>query len=187
MVGLLALLEPIVAVISKIVEWLAGPVKTQYGYLFNYAPNIRKLSNGVQDLANCRASLHNSVDAAMRNLETIKPDVLAWMNGVDQLKKEADKVLQATTGSDQKWFWCFRTRFQNIKSRYSQSRKAVKMMKVVAQLQGKYKFTIVSDPPVPVEITNFIHLSDSDGFGSRVSIRTEIIESLKDDDVCVIA
>ncbi|KAI3507296.1 hypothetical protein L1887_22230 [Cichorium endivia] len=186
MVGLLAFLGPLATVCSKIGEWLADPVKNQYGYLFNYTTNIGKLRDGVEDLENRRASVQNSVDAAMRNLEVIKPDVLAWMNGVDDLKKEADKVLQASTSLIQKWLWCFGGRFLNIKSRYSRSRKAVKMMEVVIQLQEKYKFTNVSDPPVPVEITDFKHLSYSEGFVSRVSIRNEIMESLKDDDVYVI-
>ncbi|KAI3750559.1 hypothetical protein L2E82_21210 [Cichorium intybus] len=186
MVGLLAFLGPLATVCSKIGEWLADPVKNQYGYLFNYTTNIGKLRDGVEDLENRRASVQNSVDAAMRNLEVIKPDVLAWMNGVDDLKKEADKVLQASTSLIQKWLWCFGGRFLNIKSRYSRSRKAVKMMEVVIQLQEKYKFTNVSDPPVPVEITDFKHLSYSEGFVSRVSIRNEIMESFKDDDVHVI-
>ncbi|KAL7583059.1 hypothetical protein Lser_V15G42907 [Lactuca serriola] len=187
MVALLAFLVPLVEVSLKIGQWLCGPVKNQHGYLFNYISNIGKLRDGVEDLENRRASVQHSVDAAMRNLEVIKPDVLAWMNGVDELKKEADKVLQATTtDSVQKWFWCFCGRFLNIKSRYSRSKKAVKMMEDVKQLQEKYKFTNVSNPPLPVEITDFNHLSYSEGFGSRVSIRTEIMESLKDDAVCVI-
>lgn len=97
MVALLAFLVPLVEVSLKIGQWLCGPVKNQHGYLFNYISNIGKLRDGVEDLENRRASVQHSVDAAMRNLEVIKPDVLAWMNGVDELKKEADKVLQATT------------------------------------------------------------------------------------------
>lgn len=186
MIGLLALLDPLVAVTLKIGGWLANPIKNQYGYLFNYKTNIMKLRDGVEDLENSRASVQQSVDAALRNLQDIKPDVLAWMNGVDELKKEADEVLQATSVRVQKWFWCFGGRLHNIKSRYSLSRKAVKTMEYVLELQEKYKFNKVSDPPLPVEITDFIYFSYSEGFESRVSVRTDIMESLKDDAMCVI-
>ncbi|GKB88979.1 disease resistance protein-like protein isoform X1, partial [Tanacetum coccineum] len=172
----------------KIGEWLAVPIKNQYGYLFNYKTNIRKLRERAEDLENSRASVQQSVDAATRNLEVIKPDVSAWMNGVDKLKEEADKVLQkSSTGVGvQKGFWCFGCRFMDIKSRYSLSKKAVKKTKAVLEFQEKCKFTKFSDPPLPVEITDFTHLSYSEGFGSRVSTRTEIMESLKDESVFVL-
>ncbi|KVH94910.1 probable disease resistance protein At4g27220 [Cynara cardunculus var. scolymus] len=186
MIGLVALLDPLVTVTLKIGGWLADPIKNQYGYLFNYTTNIKKLRDGVEDLENSRASVQQSVDAALRNLQVIKPDVLAWMNGVDELKKEADEVLQASSVRVHKWLWCFGGRFHDIKSRYSRSRKAVKTMEYVLELQEKYKFNKVSDPPMPVEITDYIYFSNSEGFESRVSVRTDIMESLQDDAICVI-
>nr|GEY05922.1 probable disease resistance protein At4g27220 [Tanacetum cinerariifolium] len=188
MVWLSVCLGPLGDVSLKIGEWLAVPIKNQYGYLFKYKINIRKLRERAEDLENSRASVQQSVDAATRNLEVIKPDVSAWMNGVDKLKEEADKVLQkSSTGVGvQKGFWCFSWRFMDIKSRYSLSKKAVKKTKAVLEFQEKCKFTKFSDPPLPVEITDFTHLSYSEGFGSRVSSRTEIMESLKDENVFVI-
>lgn len=186
MVGLLAFLGTLVTATSKIGEWLADPIKNQFGYLFNYKTNINKLRDGVENLENSRASIQQSVDADMRNLEVIKPDVLAWLKGVDELKYEADEVLQATKVGVQKWVWCFGGQFTNIKSRYSLSKKSMKTTKLVLDFQEKCKFTKLSDPPLPVEITDFIHLSYSEGFGSRVSTRNEIMESLKDDGVSVI-
>ncbi|CAI9778193.1 unnamed protein product [Fraxinus pennsylvanica] len=139
---------------------------------------IRTLENKVKDLKTKKSEVLKLVSEAENNVEAIIPVVKDWLQNVDVLKKEADEVLEGATNSEMQ---CLFLRCPNLKTRYSLGRKATKKTAEVAKLQVEGTFQKVGEPKPPVQ-TPYQNPGDFGAFDTRISIKKEIMDALKDKD-----
>ncbi|KAK3006698.1 hypothetical protein RJ639_017714, partial [Escallonia herrerae] len=167
--------------LTKVAEYMVAPVGRQFKYLLYSNSNIEDLNDQVIDLENMRAGVQLSVNAAQRNVEVIGSDVEAWLNEVENIKKEANRILEGRDKVKNSPWWS-----PNLRQRYVLGRKATKKTEVVTKLQGKgNKYTKLSYPTPPTEIISAL-TNNSVGFESRISTTKNIIKAMKDDEISII-
>ncbi|KAK3013992.1 hypothetical protein RJ639_009545 [Escallonia herrerae] len=167
--------------LAKVAEYMMAPVERQFKYLLYSNSNIEDLNDQVIGLENMRAGVQLSVNAAKRNLEVIGSDVEAWLNDVENIKKEADRILEGRDKVKNSPWWS-----PHLGQRYVLGRKAMKKTEVVIKLQGKgNKYTKLSYPAPPTEIISALS-NNSVGFESRISTTKNIIKAMKDDEIIII-
>ncbi|KAL2464578.1 putative disease resistance protein [Forsythia ovata] len=170
------------SIAGKLSEYAVDPILRQFKYLFFYNSNIQNLRNKVKDLENKRTEVQLRVDEANRNAEVIGPSISEWLLKVVDLKKEIDKFLNTTRSSE---LQCLFIRCPNLKSRYSQSRKATKKIAEVDKLLVGGTFERVGYRTLPVHIPNLApHYFE--GFETRRLTKNTIMEALKDKDISII-
>lgn len=169
------------SIAGKFTQYLIKPIKCQFQYLFCYNSNIQNLREEVENLKTKKTSTQLLVDAAKRNAEVVGSDVLQWLEKVDNVKKNADEVLEKTENAKLR---CL-CRLLNVKSRYLLSRTATKVSHMVVKLQHESGFNRVGYPAPPLQMPYPQH-QDSRGFESRKSTRKEVMEALKDTEISTI-
>ncbi|KAK2991447.1 hypothetical protein RJ640_012055 [Escallonia rubra] len=167
--------------LTKVAEYIVAPVGRQFKYLLYSNSNIEDLNDQVIGLENMRAGVEISVNAAKRNVEVIGLDVEAWLNDVETIKKEADRILEGRDKVKNSPWWS-----PNLRQRYVLGRKAMKKTEVITKLQGKgNKYTKLSYPAPPTEIISAL-TNNSVGFESRISTTKNIVKAMKDDEISII-
>ncbi|XP_022897029.1 probable disease resistance protein At4g27220 isoform X1 [Olea europaea var. sylvestris] len=165
--------------VEKLADYTIAAISRQFKYMFRYNRNIQNLRSEVQDLENKRNDVQSSVDGAKRNALVIKSEVDAWLKKADDLKKEADEVLNSTTNSEMR---CLYFRCPNLKTRYSLSRNATKKATAIVELQQKGKFDEVRRR-APLKLSSF---HGSEALKTRMSTKEDIIKALKDKDISIV-
>ncbi|XP_050110252.1 probable disease resistance protein At4g27220 isoform X1 [Malus sylvestris] len=165
-------MEIIIAIASKIGQYLVKPIGREFGYLFNYHSNLESLRGEIKKLFDKKDGVQGLVDAAKRNGLIIKPDVQSWLQNVnDDMVK---KVLQFEVEINKR---CV--------CQWSLSRKAYKIKQDVLQLQNGGTFENVAHPAPPPAIWSTFEKGFKD-FQSRKANMNEVIEGLKREEVRMI-
>ncbi|CAI9779546.1 unnamed protein product [Fraxinus pennsylvanica] len=146
-----------------------------------YNSKIRTLENKVKDLETKESEVRESVDKAKNNAQEIRPCVEVWLQNVDKIKKEAAEIVKGATNSEMQ---CLFLRCPNLKTRYSLGRKATEKTAEVANLLDK-GFQNVAEPKQLVQIP-YQNPGDFGAVETRISIKNEIMDALKDKDVRII-
>ncbi|KAG9148726.1 hypothetical protein Leryth_013415 [Lithospermum erythrorhizon] len=154
------------------------------GYLWNLDRNIENLRTEVNSLENKRDYVKSLVDVAKRNAETVRPDVLGWLERVDNIKKDVEGVLE---GVEKTRSCCFSYwKCPNFLARYTLSKTANSLTLEVSKLHEKGEYNQVGGPLAPPGHMPFSSTIEFEGFESRTSMRKDIVEALKDDSAIVI-
>ena len=178
------MVEIVVAVATKVAEYLVAPIASPFRYLQNYKSNLENLNNEVKKLEARRETVRHSVEDANRNGEEIEKHVENWLGSVENIISEASKVvednLQQANMQFLKGLSC-----TNLMTRYQHSKKAAKLKAVVGVQEEDGKFEKVSYRTIPEQAC----LQPSKGhqaFESRNSILKDIIDALHDPDVSMV-
>ncbi|KAK9292286.1 hypothetical protein L1049_020250 [Liquidambar formosana] len=96
---------------------LVDSVQCELGYRVEYHSNIKDLKDQLEKLRDVRDRVERSIEAAKRNADEILPHVEKWLEGVNEIIKEAEEKFpddeERANGL-----------FPNLKSRYQLSKKA---------------------------------------------------------------
>ena len=118
------------------------------------------------------------VDDARRNGDEIFKDVSEWLTNVDDVTKEANKILEDTGNTG-----CFMGRCPNLITRYQLSRKAKQATQTAADKLGENKFESVSHGK---PLQGIGPVKGFEAFKSREDVMENIVKALKDADVDLI-
>ncbi|CAA3015840.1 disease resistance At4g27190-like [Olea europaea subsp. europaea] len=165
--------------VEKLADCTIAAISRQFKYMFCYNKNVQNLRSKVQDLENKRNDAQSLVVGAKRNAFVIKSEVKAWLKKVDDLKKEADEVLNSTTNSEMR---CLYLRCPNLKTRYLLSRNATKKITAIVKLQEECKFGEVG-VRAPLELPSF---HGFEALKTRISTKEDIIKALEDKDISIV-
>ncbi|KAJ9682203.1 hypothetical protein PVL29_018197 [Vitis rotundifolia] len=164
--------EIIMAVATKVSEYLVAPIGRQLRYLFCYRSYTDELHNKVQKLGKARDDVLVTVDEATRRGDQIRPIVQEWLNRVDEITGEAEELKKDENKS------CFNGWCPNLKSRYLLSREADKKAQVIVEVQGNRNFPDGVSFRVPPRNVTF---KEYESFESRASTLNKIMDALRDD------
>ncbi|OVA13003.1 Disease resistance protein [Macleaya cordata] len=179
-------LQLLASPITEICKWAITPLGRQIGYLVHYKRNVEKLKKKVEDLRNTRAELQQKVDAARRNLESIRRVIEVWIERVDMETIGDENMVRLMNGEAieminhqcfKGWCSCFTC--------YSIGRKAQKKMFIVSELlnDGRSFGDVVADPSAPLASIEFVPtIYDFEDFTSRESVMNQVMEALKDEE-----
>ncbi|CAI9765705.1 unnamed protein product [Fraxinus pennsylvanica] len=165
--------------VEKLADYTIAAISRQFKYLFRYDRNIQNLRAKVQDLENKRDDVQSSVRGAKRNALAIKSEVVAWLKKVDDLKNEADEVLNSTNSEMR---CLYQRRCPNLKTRYLLSRNAIKKTTAIVELQEEGKFDEVG-VRTPLKLLSF---HGSKALKTRISTKKVIIKALEDTDTSIV-
>ncbi|KAL4379812.1 hypothetical protein GQ457_02G035660 [Hibiscus cannabinus] len=158
---------------SEAAKGILHQVKRHMRYVIFYQKIVHKFEEKHKSLIAKRTSLQQDVDAAERNGEKIKADVLDWRNRVDKVITEEEKKVKALEVKAKSK--CLFGLCPSIKSRYRLSRKAEGDATTFDDLIKEYQFDRVGYRDVPEAI---IH-TGFETFESREKLFNDIMESLK--------
>ncbi|CAA3003949.1 disease resistance At4g27190-like [Olea europaea subsp. europaea] len=175
-------IDIVFSIVGKLAEYAIDPILCQFKYMIFYNRKIQTLRDTVKDLEIKESDVRQLVVQAERNMEAIKSDVKDWLQKVDDLKKQADEVLEGATYSEMQ---CLFLRCPNLKTRCSLGRKATKKIVEVAKLRLESKFEKVGERK-PMAQMPYQNPGDFVAFETRISKKKEIMEALKDKDVSII-
>ncbi|KAI3907910.1 hypothetical protein MKX01_040094 [Papaver californicum] len=161
----------------------------QVSYCINYKKSARNLARKVKDLNDMRTDIENRVDAAKKNLDSIKRVVVTWL---EKVNKEVDQdemvmgLMSFIRGEDAEIFnhdqyckgWCC------VLNRHKIGKESEKKIVVIDELlnQGR-ELGEISDPysyDVTEIITKSTKSEDSVAFASQEYIRKQVMRALKD-------
>ncbi|KAI3965690.1 hypothetical protein MKX01_010647 [Papaver californicum] len=160
----------LVSPVTEIFKCLLPPILLRSGYLFRHRRKIEKLGKKVDDLKNLRIDLQVRVDAARRNLESIRRVVQVWLERVDKEITQDKTMMSLMSGQALQVLnsqSCFRNTTSCGSNRYSKS------------------FRDISDPDF--DRIDFLPANpDFESFESRKVAINEVINALKDDGASLI-
>ncbi|KAI4297522.1 hypothetical protein L6164_037409 [Bauhinia variegata] len=167
------------AVVGKLLEYTVTPMGLQFDYRIFYESNVNKLKEKHRELGTKRESLRHVVNEARRNGEEILPDVVEWLQRVDELAGLADKFSQEDSRAN---VGCSCMSFINLWSRHQLSRRAKEMAEQVVKLKEEGKFDRVSyrQPLQWAATSSTSFYLRGEAFVSRVITLNGIIDALAD-------
>ncbi|GFY96136.1 hypothetical protein Acr_11g0004420 [Actinidia rufa] len=173
------------AVVEKIGGCLEAPIGRQYRYIFCLNSNLENLEDQLRILETTRRGVQMGVDEAKRSTRVISPSVEAWLDSVNEVTKEVERIIHDKPKVEKGCFngWC-----PNLKLRYSLSKKAVRKTSCIERLQAEsinFNCTQLSYNPLPLGVDS-IPSKEFKVFESRISTMNEIIDSLKNDEINLI-
>ncbi|KAL5743204.1 hypothetical protein ACOSP7_029936 [Xanthoceras sorbifolium] len=175
--------EIVLSIVAKVAELLVVPIGKHICYLFKYQSNMEELKQQVEKLTHARERVQHSVDEARRQGDEIENDVEKWLNSVDEFAEKAIKPI--INDEDKAKDLCSIGFCSKFLTRYSLSKKAVKMAKDGVNLLGEEKFQKVSHCPA-IGRTKSVYTRGYEDFGSRMLVFEKIMEALVDEDVNLI-
>ncbi|PHT36804.1 hypothetical protein CQW23_24504 [Capsicum baccatum] len=152
-------------------------------HMENLKRNIRSLDEESNKLENIRSGVHQRVEAALRNLQVISPNVEARLACVDDTTADVAGVMRGRIEVERGCFygWC-----PKLKSRYRLSKRAKKITLDVIELQNEgNKHDVFCYPVLAVEI-EAIPINTVEKFDSRIKKEEEGMTTLIDEGVSVI-
>ncbi|TXG73201.1 hypothetical protein EZV62_001780 [Acer yangbiense] len=173
----------VISIVAKVGELLVVPIGKHICYPFKYKSNKEELKKQVKKLRNEREMLQHSVDEATRQGDEIEKIVEEWMINVDEFTKGVVKPVIDDEEKAKKL--CSIGFCSNLITRYSLSKKAVKMAKDGANLLGEGKFEKVSYRPALQKSTS-IYIRSFEDFDSRKEVLNNLMEALTSTDVNLI-
>ncbi|KAK7244019.1 hypothetical protein RIF29_38836 [Crotalaria pallida] len=179
----MVVMEIITSVAAKIAEFAVAPIGRQLGYMISYKTNFEELKIKVKQLEGTKDTVQHSVDEAIRNGQEIEKIVLGWLEKVDSTVAEANQLCDNEGHAKAE---CSCGHFPNLWTRHQLSRKATKIAEAIPGIMADGDFQKVSfQPPLLVGITS----SNARGYealDSRTSILNQIMQTLKNDHVCMV-
>ena len=181
MIGIFAILAPILSAVAKLGEYLVNPIKNQVSYMCCYNSNTQKLSHESEKLDTASQTVQQAVDAAKRNLEVIRPDVEKWLTEATEVQERSRRISTDAAEIQNRCLskWCPIVH-------YSLSREAKKTTEASVELRNTTgRFERVADPVNPADLPPIPGTSEIE-FESRGSIEKEIMDALEDDSIYLI-
>ncbi|XP_004514678.1 uncharacterized protein [Cicer arietinum] len=163
-------MEVVTLVVGKVADYMVVPIGRQAGYLIFYNRNLKELANQVKDLNGTRERIIHSVEEERRNGKEIEIDVVNWLEEVKEVIENANRLQEESLHANVK---C-----SNFILRQQLSRKATKITKVVAQVQGKGKFDRVGYLPIIVD--GVFETIDGENHETRKLFKEKVVNALKD-------
>ncbi|KAB5529267.1 hypothetical protein DKX38_019348 [Salix brachista] len=131
-------MEILSSMASTVVEKLFDPIWRSVSPVFNYSRNVKSLKTHMEQLSDIKTRVQHSEEEAINKSEVLHDDVKTWLANVDDITKEADRVLKDEDKAKKR---CFMGLFPNLMTRYRVSteiksieEEAVKMI----SLRGKF-------------------------------------------------
>ncbi|KAB5529260.1 hypothetical protein DKX38_019341 [Salix brachista] len=162
-------MEIVGSMASTVVELLFDPIRRSVTRVFYYSRNVKSLETHMEELSDIKTRVQRSVEEAKNKTEEIEDDVVKWLDDVDVIKEEADRIFSEAQKLNE-------INLMLEEEIESTDEEAVKMI----SLGGK--FERVSYLPARRGIGDR-SVKDYDAFESRRHVLDEILEALKDNDV----
>ncbi|KAH0775408.1 hypothetical protein KY290_012545 [Solanum tuberosum] len=165
--------------VDKVTDCLIQPVTRGIGYFVYYKRNIRSMENESKKLEDIRIGVHQRAEANRRNSQVISPNVETWFTSVATITADVAAVMRRGRIEVERYDWC-----PNLKSRYSLSRRAKKIVLELIELRNEGKdyavfcYPAVENEPIPI--------NSAEEFDSRKLQEDEVMAALNDDGVTII-
>ncbi|KAF3431719.1 hypothetical protein FNV43_RR26453 [Rhamnella rubrinervis] len=163
-------------------ETNGGDVVDKSPFLKN---NVDELKTQIECLRDHKERLQRKVDRAIRNGEEIEADVEKLLTYVTNINDDCARVFEEQANTK-----CFAGALRDLVLRYRLSRKAKKMTQIVdTQIKSIKDFIPVMEVsycPDPDPPNSLIKNKDYEEFESRKQTMKDIIETLKDPNLCVV-
>ncbi|KAB5529266.1 hypothetical protein DKX38_019347 [Salix brachista] len=172
-------MEILSSMASTVVELLFDPIRRSVTRVFNYSRNVKSLETHMEELSDIKTRVLHSVEEATNKTEEIEDDVVKWLDGVDVITEEADRVLKDKDKAKKR---CFMGLFPNLMTRYRVSTEIKSIEEEAVKISLRGKFDRVSYLPARRGIGDR-SVKDYEAFESRRQVVDEILEALKDNDV----
>jgi Leucine-rich repeat (LRR) protein len=163
-------------IVSSIVGIIITHLKRNIRYPFEYKKNAETLTHQIDLLKAMRDTVRGTVEEAERNAEMIAIDVERWLQDVNMIIEEVERLLSVENERARRFLL---GSFPSIKSRYQVSRKAMKLAYVVTELQMSGKFYAIPPHSAPPWMLD----GDHESLPSRLSLYEKIMDALKDDNI----
>ncbi|KAF7833581.1 putative disease resistance protein [Senna tora] len=128
--------EIVIAITSKLAEYMIQPTITQARYLFCGAKITRNLESEKEKLAITQESVHKLVEEALNRTEIINKAVEKWLEEVKRVLAEVETLEQESKAKN----GCFRGWYPNWR-KYSLSKEMMKKIDVMMKLNTNRGFT----------------------------------------------
>ncbi|XP_073020828.1 probable disease resistance protein At4g27220 isoform X2 [Primulina eburnea] len=159
-----------------VTEVLWPPVKLHIDYWWCFDGNVQGLRDEIGRLERERRDMEGKIEDARLRAESATTEVQNWSNEGTQKLEEATRILQ---GCDDLKLW-------KIISRYSVGKSAKKTTEGISKLRNEGNSIRIADPTPPASMVSLSHAPTLE-FHSRKRIEEDIMESLKDGNVRMIA
>ncbi|XP_073305047.1 disease resistance protein At4g27190-like isoform X2 [Primulina huaijiensis] len=159
-----------------VTEVLWPPVKLHINYWWCFDGNVEGLRDEIACLERERRNMEGNIEDARLRAESATTEVENWSNEGTQKLEKATKILQ---GCDDLKRW-------NIIPRYSVGKSAKETTEGIAKLRKEGNSIRIADPAPPAPMVPISHAPTLE-FKSRKSMEEDIIKSLKDGNVRMIA
>ncbi|XP_031281261.1 disease resistance protein At4g27190-like [Pistacia vera] len=171
-------MEVVVAIASKVGEYLVKPTVNQVRYLFCFNTIVEELKEQEINLKLARQNVNKDVEIAKNNTDEIKGDVEKWLTDANKILADVEG-LKEETGAKKTCLngWC-----PNWGWRYWLGRKAAKKTTIMLKLKDNCQFNGVGYPTTLPGI-EFLKPSEFQTFGSSKSAIDDIIGALKNDEI----
>jgi Leucine-rich repeat (LRR) protein len=176
-------MEILISLTAKAAEYTVAPIGRQANHLLSYKGNFKKLADCVNELEAERVTTNHSIEHERRNMREIKPNVIKWLEEVNEIAEKANRLLSdprcAKVG-------CSVRSFPNLILRHQLSRKATKITQEVVQVLNKGKFDQVGYHP-PLDSAAFLNSFSTRGgvtFETRELFKGKIVKALEDSNAC---
>ncbi|KAI9115750.1 hypothetical protein K1719_013419 [Acacia pycnantha] len=165
--------EIVISIVEKVVGCVAGSILQSARYWFCFKQFIKKLENAKQELEVKLAGMKKRKEEADRKTEEIMPYVKKWLDEVNAVLDEVQKLQQKLEGGRIK---CF-----NVSLRYSLAKsmddKAMRMMELINKKNSEFEpFSICT------QLRGITYFSSKEfmNFNSRELKCNELLEAIKD-------
>ncbi|XP_073305230.1 disease resistance protein At4g27190-like [Primulina huaijiensis] len=159
-----------------VTEVIWPPVKLLINYWWCFDGNVQGLRDEIGCLERERRNMEGNIEEARLRAESATTEVANWSNEGTQKLAEATRILQ---GCDDLKRW-------NIIPRYSVGKSAKETAEGIAKLRKEGNSIRIADPAPPASMVSVSHAPTPE-FQSRKRIEEDIMESLKDGNVHMIA
>ncbi|KAJ9691574.1 hypothetical protein PVL29_013686 [Vitis rotundifolia] len=155
------MVEIVISVAAKVVEYLVDPIIHPLGYLVNYGRNTTDLNQQIDSLLE---RLQIPVDEANRQGDEILPGAQEWLTYAEGIIEKRNDFNEDERKASKSCFY--------LKSRYQLSKQAEKVS--------------YHPPPPPPPFISSAYFKDYEAFQSRESTFNQIMEALRNEDMRMI-
>ncbi|RHN74728.1 putative P-loop containing nucleoside triphosphate hydrolase, leucine-rich repeat domain, L [Medicago truncatula] len=174
-------MDATISVAAKIAEYMVVPIGRQFGYILYYKRNLERMKTNVQKLEGTKASVQHTVDEARSNGEEIENIVQNWMNKVDIMVAEANKLTESEGHAKVQ---CSIGHFPNLCTRHQLSRKTKNLIQEISEVLAEGKFDRISYR-LASQVTVSPFCRGYEALDSRTSMLNEILMELKNPNIFI--
>ncbi|KAI9115801.1 hypothetical protein K1719_013470 [Acacia pycnantha] len=166
-------MEVIVSIGEKIAECLAGPILRHARYLFCFKRFVGDVEKAKQELKGELADVNKRKEEAASKTEEITSSVKKWLDNVNALFGDVQKLQQELEGRGNK---CF-----NVSLRYSLAKQMEDKAKQMMELKNNSYFEREHFSQ-PIQLPGITYFSSQEfvDFNSRKSAYNHLLEAIKD-------
>ncbi|CAO2841351.1 unnamed protein product [Amaranthus hypochondriacus] len=168
------ILQILVTPITKLAKLFVVPLKQQVGYLLKHHNNIEDLKTKTKNLALNIEATNHTINEARRRGKATTIDIQHWRTKAQLIFTDVHKILadfgEKARGNS-------KTCCTNLCKRYGSSKRAVILTKVINEVKGSFRQTLVSRPAPPPSI-EMMPMGDFEAFESTRVAMEKVIEAL---------